>query len=306
MPRPAKPFLHRNWRVTDVGGRRTKLAHGWENRKQAEQAFHELLTKASYAPEGKSVQQVAVWELADQFLDWVRIHRSEKTFADYHDWLMGPAYRQTNLALIGTSEAVALWADHFVADKADHAGESYLLTGEPFLVEESRPTVHPFPRLLDALVDRRKHTAVVAIASRLVAKGLLHSHPLADRLDVLADMLVGGVEGDPAGRLLRQASPGGSGVPSGGAQRPDPLQDAPDPRLVVGARERDFRGERGLICERDLALPVVTLRVPGRALLPRSGQVHLKEPRQPLPDLFPVGAPVSRRRDEHDESLARQ
>src|SRR3954453_1206036 len=37
--------------VTDVGGTRTKLAHGRENKKQAEQAFHEMLAKASYAPE---------------------------------------------------------------------------------------------------------------------------------------------------------------------------------------------------------------------------------------------------------------
>src|SRR5947208_3588713 len=87
MPRQVKPFFHRGWWVTDVGGQRTKLAHGRENRKQAEQAFHELVAQASYAPEGKTVQQLAVWELCDQFLEWVEIHRSERTFSDYHDWL---------------------------------------------------------------------------------------------------------------------------------------------------------------------------------------------------------------------------
>lgn len=87
MPRQPKPFFHRGWWVTDVGGQRTKLAHGRENRKQAEQAFYELLAKASYAPEGKTTPQLAVWELCEKFLEWVEIHRAEKTFADYKDWL---------------------------------------------------------------------------------------------------------------------------------------------------------------------------------------------------------------------------
>jgi hypothetical protein len=87
MPRQAKPFFHLGWWVTDVGGNRTKLAHGRENRKQAEQAFHEMLAKVSYAPEGKTIPQLAVWELCERFLGWVEIHRSEKTLADYHDWL---------------------------------------------------------------------------------------------------------------------------------------------------------------------------------------------------------------------------
>jgi integrase len=88
MPRQPKPFFHRGWWVTDVGGTRTKLAQGHENRKQAEQAFHEMLAKASYGPgAAKTVQQIAVWELCEQFLDWVEIHRSPQTFTDYKTWL---------------------------------------------------------------------------------------------------------------------------------------------------------------------------------------------------------------------------
>jgi hypothetical protein len=45
MPHVPKPFFHRGWWVTDVGGERTKLAHGRDNHKQAEQALHELLAK---------------------------------------------------------------------------------------------------------------------------------------------------------------------------------------------------------------------------------------------------------------------
>src|SRR5262249_4147377 len=67
MPRHPKPFFHRGWWVTDVGGQRTKLAFGRENRKQAEQAFHELLAKACYRTEGKTTPQLAVWEVCDKF-----------------------------------------------------------------------------------------------------------------------------------------------------------------------------------------------------------------------------------------------
>src|SRR5262249_23458508 len=31
--------------------------------------------------------QLAVWELCEQFLEWVEIHRAHKTFSDYKDWL---------------------------------------------------------------------------------------------------------------------------------------------------------------------------------------------------------------------------
>ncbi len=87
MPRQAKPFFHRGWWVPDVGSKRTKLARGRENRKQAEQGFHEMLAKVSYSPEAKTVPPLAVWELCEKFLEWVQIHHSDKTFEDYHDWL---------------------------------------------------------------------------------------------------------------------------------------------------------------------------------------------------------------------------
>jgi integrase len=87
MPRQPKPFFHRGWWVTDVGGERTKLAAGRANRKQAVDELRQLLAKVEYAPEHKTLRQLAVWELCDQFLDWVKIHRAEKTYSDYHDWL---------------------------------------------------------------------------------------------------------------------------------------------------------------------------------------------------------------------------
>jgi integrase len=87
MPRQPKPFFHRGWWITDIGGQRTKLARGEENRKIAEQALYELLSKRGNESDGKTVQQLAVWELCEQFLEWIQLHRSKSTFADYHHWL---------------------------------------------------------------------------------------------------------------------------------------------------------------------------------------------------------------------------
>lgn len=90
MSRQAKPFFHRGWWKTDVGGVRTKLAHGFKNKEQAEQAFHEMLAKMGGQPVTKTVHQMAVWELCDQFLDWVKLHRSNATFRDYLHFQAGP------------------------------------------------------------------------------------------------------------------------------------------------------------------------------------------------------------------------
>jgi integrase len=84
MPTQPKPFYVRGWWVTDAGGRRTRLVEGPKNRetfKLAKRALHELLSKE---PEERAVSTLAVWELCEQFLDWVKIHRSAKLFTDYH------------------------------------------------------------------------------------------------------------------------------------------------------------------------------------------------------------------------------
>ena len=60
MPRQPKPFFHRGWWIADIGGQRTKLARGEENRTIAEQALYEMLSKGDSEPEGKTVQQLPV------------------------------------------------------------------------------------------------------------------------------------------------------------------------------------------------------------------------------------------------------
>src|SRR5256885_1471854 len=42
MPRPAKPYLHRGWWVTNVGGTRSKLCREEDGKESAEDAFLKL------------------------------------------------------------------------------------------------------------------------------------------------------------------------------------------------------------------------------------------------------------------------
>jgi integrase len=87
MPRRAKPFFHRGWWCTNVGGIRTKLAQGRENKNAAEDALLDLLNERRQHPDRKTYPQLTVQDMCEKFLDWVELHRSPDTYADYRVWL---------------------------------------------------------------------------------------------------------------------------------------------------------------------------------------------------------------------------
>ena len=87
MPRRPKPFFHRGWWCTNVGGSRTKLAQGRENKNAAEDALLDLLNERRQHPDRKTYPQLTVLGLCEKFLDWVELHRSPDTYDDYRDWL---------------------------------------------------------------------------------------------------------------------------------------------------------------------------------------------------------------------------
>jgi integrase len=87
MPRRPKPFFHRGWWCTNVGGTRTKLAQGRENKNAAEDALLDLLNERRQHPDRKTYPQLTVLDLCEKFLDWVELHRSPDTYDDYRDWL---------------------------------------------------------------------------------------------------------------------------------------------------------------------------------------------------------------------------
>src|SRR5262249_35481701 len=88
MPRRPKPFFHRGWWCSNVGGTRSKLAKGRENRQAAEDALLDLLRERRDGTERKPVPQITVLDLCEKFLDWVELHRSPDTYDDYQDWLV--------------------------------------------------------------------------------------------------------------------------------------------------------------------------------------------------------------------------
>src|SRR5262249_5715752 len=87
MARQPKPFFHRGWWCSNVGGTRTKLARGRENKALAKKTLLALVVNCRDKPGPKTGPPLTVTELCDRFLSWVEIHRAQDTYDDYLDWL---------------------------------------------------------------------------------------------------------------------------------------------------------------------------------------------------------------------------
>jgi hypothetical protein len=86
MPRRAKPYLHRGWCVTNVGGIRHKLCPEADGPDAAEEAFLGLQTERRRTG-GRTFPNLKVVELVALFLDSVKVEKSGATYTDYQRWL---------------------------------------------------------------------------------------------------------------------------------------------------------------------------------------------------------------------------
>jgi integrase len=86
VPRPAKPYLHRGWYVTNVGGVRHKLCRESDGADAAEGAFLKLKLEQRQTG-GRVYPNLKVTELIALFLDTVQIEKSHHTYLDYQRWL---------------------------------------------------------------------------------------------------------------------------------------------------------------------------------------------------------------------------
>ncbi|MGA2257765.1 MAG: hypothetical protein ABSG53_24140 [Thermoguttaceae bacterium] len=68
------------WWMVTVGGVKTRLTQGKENRKQAEQKFHELAAVRARVPEAPSAR---VADVVEAFPAWSKIHGSDDTNRNY-------------------------------------------------------------------------------------------------------------------------------------------------------------------------------------------------------------------------------
>lgn len=84
MGRPSKIWFRKStgWWMVNLGGKQKPLAQGRENRKLAEQTFHELAIVRTQAPESPTAR---VADIIEAFLGWARRHRSEETLRNY-EW----------------------------------------------------------------------------------------------------------------------------------------------------------------------------------------------------------------------------
>jgi len=86
MARPAKPYLHRGWWVTNVGTTRHKLCREDAGADAAHDAFQKLHDEKRQNG-GRPLPDLKVVELVALFLDTVKIEKSESTYSDYQRWL---------------------------------------------------------------------------------------------------------------------------------------------------------------------------------------------------------------------------
>src|SRR5947209_2800612 len=86
MSRRPKPYLHRGWYVTNVGGHRHKLCTEEAGREAAENALLDLLQQRR-RPGGRNNPRLTVAEMVALFLDSVQVERSPGTYDNYRRWL---------------------------------------------------------------------------------------------------------------------------------------------------------------------------------------------------------------------------
>lgn len=82
MARPNKIWFRKDigWWMVTLGGVKIRLAQGKENRKPAEQKYHELAAVRTRAPEAPSAR---VADVIEAFLAWSKLHRSDETNRNY-------------------------------------------------------------------------------------------------------------------------------------------------------------------------------------------------------------------------------
>lgn len=84
MARPNKIWFRRDigWWMITLGGKKIRLAQGRENRKLAEQKFHELKVVQARPVESSALR---VADVIEAFLAWAKLHRSAETLRNF-EW----------------------------------------------------------------------------------------------------------------------------------------------------------------------------------------------------------------------------
>src|SRR5262249_50689624 len=98
MPRIAKPFLHRGWYVTDMGGVRQKLWPESDGPNIAQEAFDRLKVER-HDNAGRVFPNLTVQEAAALFLQHCEVEKAKGTFGFYRCFLRPLVKRYGNKTL---------------------------------------------------------------------------------------------------------------------------------------------------------------------------------------------------------------
>ena len=82
MARPNRIWFRKDigWWMITLGGKKVRLTQGRENKKLAEQKFHELAVLQTRVPEGPTAR---VADVIEAFLAWAKHHLGEETLRNY-------------------------------------------------------------------------------------------------------------------------------------------------------------------------------------------------------------------------------
>jgi integrase len=106
MPRTNTIWFRKDtgWWMVTLAGKKTRLAQGRENKKQAERKFHEMKAVTAQAPEAPTAR---IADILEAFLDWAVTHLSPETlrnlkwfskmFAEHSGYLLASAARPIHL-----------------------------------------------------------------------------------------------------------------------------------------------------------------------------------------------------------------
>ncbi|OAI54975.1 hypothetical protein AYO44_13885 [Planctomycetaceae bacterium SCGC AG-212-F19] len=86
MPRVAKPYLHRGWFVTNIGGERRKLCRESEGMTLAQEALDRLKVER-HDNRGKTFPKLTVAELSALFLQYCEVDKAPGTVTHYNSKL---------------------------------------------------------------------------------------------------------------------------------------------------------------------------------------------------------------------------
>jgi integrase len=160
MPRPAKPYLERDWYISRPGGEYVRLCPRSEGMKKAKEILKDHLKKRQQERAqngGRVLPTLSVSELFTMFLQAVETEKSKHTFDDYQRWCVEFARQHGNRQ---ARDVTRLDAQKF---------KQHLLTAT--WVRNKQPAQHYKPKTINHAIISLRRAFNWAIDNELLSEG---------------------------------------------------------------------------------------------------------------------------------------